>query len=106
MVKLPQERLVLWLPPPEPVDADRVPIPVHLHAHQPIQPVRVHLETPTQHLHRPRRTGPPQGDDPALEPRLEVPAPTHREGTPPGGRLDPIGPVATQGGYGALRAPL
>ena len=44
MVQLPQKRLVLRLPPAQPVDADLVPIEVHLYAHQPIQPVRVHLE--------------------------------------------------------------
>ena len=59
MVQLPQERLVLRLPPPTPIDTDRVPIQVHLHPHQPMQPVRINLEAPTQHLHRPLRTGPP-----------------------------------------------
>jgi hypothetical protein len=59
MVQFPQEGLVLRLPPPKPVAADRVPIEVHLHPHQPMQPVLINLEAPTQHLHRPHRTGPP-----------------------------------------------
>src|SRR3954447_14409262 len=91
MVQLPQKRLVLRLPPAKPVDADLIPIEVHLHSHQPIQPVRVPLEAPAHHLHRPHPTGPPQVDDPALRSRLEVQAPSLREGTPTGGRLDAIG---------------
>src|SRR5262249_59712744 len=106
VVQFLQERLVTWLPPAQPVDADLVPIQVHLHSHQPIQPVRVHLETSAQYLHRPQRTGPPEVDDPALESKLGIPAPALREGTPPGGRLDTIGPVATQGGHVTLRVPL
>src|SRR5512135_934202 len=71
-----------------------------------MQPVGVHIEAPAQHLHRPRRTGPPQGDDPAPWSGLEVQSPVFREGTPPGGRLDTIGSVATQGGPVTLRTPL
>ena len=106
MVQLPQERLVLRLPPAEPVDADLVPIEVHLHSHQPIQPVRVHIETPAQRLHRPHRTGPPHVDDPAPGSRLEIQSPSLREGTPPGGRLDAIGSVATERGHVTPRSPL
>src|SRR5262249_8630870 len=106
MVQFPQERLVPRLPPPKPVDADRVLIQVHLHPHQPMQPVWINLEAPTQHLHRPLRPGPPQVDDPAPRPRLEVQVPSLREGTPLRGRLDAIGSVATQGRHVTLRLPL
>src|SRR5690349_648612 len=106
MVQFLQERLILWLPPAKPVDSDLVPIEVHLHTHQPIQPVRVHLETLAQYLHRPRRTGPPQIHDPTPESRLEIPAPGCREGPARGGRLDAGGAVATQGRHVALRASL
>src|SRR5512135_2840037 len=104
MVQFPQEGLVLRLPPAKPVDADPVPIEVHLHSHQPLQPVWVHLEAPAQHLHRPRRTGPPQVDDPAPWSGLEVQSPSLREGTPPRGRLDAVGSVATKGRYISLRS--
>src|SRR5512135_3907352 len=84
MVQFPQAWLVLRLPPAKPVDADLVAIQVHLYAHQAMQPVRVHLEAPAQHLHYPHRTGPPPVDDPAPGSRLEVQAPAFREGTPRG----------------------
>src|SRR4051794_29483291 len=106
MVQFSQEGLVLWLPPAKLIDADLVPVQVHLHSHQPIQPVRVHLEDPAQHPHRPRRTGPPQVHDPAPGSRLEIQSPSLREGPPPGGRLDAIGSVAAEGGHVPLRVPL
>src|SRR3954453_21145109 len=85
MVQFPQKWLVLRLPPAKPVDTDLVTIQVPLHSHQPIQPVLVHLEAPSQHLHCPHRTGPPHVDDPAPGSRLEVQSPSLGEGTPPGG---------------------
>src|SRR5512142_1932853 len=91
MLQFLQEWLVLRLPPTKPVDADLLLIQVHFHSHQPVQPVLVHLEDPAQHLHRPCRTGPPHVHAPAPGSSLEVPAPTRREGTPLGGRLDAIG---------------
>src|SRR5512135_3168081 len=106
MVQFPQEWLVLRLPPAKLVDADLVPIQVHLHSHQPMQPVRVHLEAPAQHLHRTHRIGPPHVDDPAPWLRLEAQAPAFREGTALGGRLDALGAVAPQGGHVTLRVPL
>src|SRR5512135_1874339 len=82
MVQFSQEWLVLRLPPAKPVNADLVPIKVRLHSHQPMQPVRVHLEAPAQHLHCPHRTGPPQGDNPTPGSRPEAQLPAFRKGTP------------------------
>src|SRR5947209_2862778 len=94
-----QQGLVHRLPPPKSEDADLILVEVHLHPYQPIQPVLVSLEAPAQHPHRTRRIGPPHVDDPAPWPCLEIQPPPLREGTPPGGRLDAIGPVTTQGGH-------
>src|SRR3982750_1641095 len=105
MVQFLQEWLGPRLPPAEPLNRDLVPVPVPLHPPPPIQPVLVHLETPAQRLHRPHRTGPPHVDDPAPGSRLEVQSPSLGEGTPPGGGLDAIGPVATKGRHVTLRLP-
>src|SRR5262245_61944434 len=66
----------------------------------------VHLETPTQYLDDSRRIGPSQIDDPNRRPSLEVQPPSRGEGTPPRGRLDPVGSVAAQGSDIPLRSPL
>src|SRR5262245_31587727 len=66
----------------------------------------VHLETPTHDLDDSRRIGPSQVHDPTTRPRLEVQPPSRGEGTPPRSRLDPVGPVASQGRDIPLRSPL
>ena len=66
----------------------------------------VHLETPTQYLDDSRRIGPSQVHDPTTRPGLEIQPPSRGEDTPPRSRLDPVGPVASQGSDIPLRSPL
>src|SRR6266481_3537874 len=91
----PEQRLLGRLSAPEPVNPHRASIEVHLRSDQTIQPVRIRFEAPAQQLHRPRRVGPPEVDDPTTRTSLKVQRPPLGEGSPARRRLDPVGTVAT-----------
>ena len=93
-----EQRLSVRLAPPQGVEPDPAGVEVDLGADQPVRPRGVHLEPPAQQLDTALLAGPPQVDDPAAGPRLQVQVPALGERPAGRGRLDPRrGPYAGRG---------
>ena len=99
MARLRHKGLVRRLTSPKSVEADLVLIEVHLHTHQPVQPMSVHLEIPTQYLDDSRRIGPSQLDFGPFEGRFHGPAPWRFAAQAAGARAARITPRKASGRF-------
>src|SRR5262249_5336213 len=83
--------------------ADLVLVEIHFTAYQPARPDLADFPGVAQQAHLALRVGPPQVDQLAARPLLEVQLPVNRERPAAGGRLDPRRPVPSQGPHVSQR---
>src|SRR5262245_44287988 len=80
VVQLPDLRLARRLLAPQADEADATPGQIHLTAHQAVGPDLTQLPALPQHRHPAERVAPPQVDQPATRPLLQVQLPALGEG--------------------------
>src|SRR6478672_6217328 len=97
------QRLLVWCPATQGVEADALRLEVHLGPDQAMLPQRVHGKAPAQQLHLPLSIAAAQEDQPPLRVGLQVQTPVGWEGPTCRCRLDPRRRSLPMGGHIAGR---